>query len=58
MSSTTMTLEERFEALMRQNELLVKKIQDDTQRNQETQAQNEYLRRQLGTVLKQKVENE
>ena len=49
-----MTLEKRFEALMRQNEMLSKKIQEDTQRNQETQAQNEYLRKQLGTILKQK----
>ena len=42
-----MTLEKKFEALMRQNELLAKKIQEDTQRNQETQAQNEYLRSNL-----------
>ena len=54
MTSTSMTLEEKFEALMWQNELLSKKIQEDTQRNQETKAQNEFLRRQLGTVLKQK----
>ena len=52
--SSSMSLEERFEALMWQNELLEKKIQEDTQRNQETQAQNEYLRKQLGSVLKQK----
>ena len=49
-----MTLEEKFEALIRQNELLSKKIQEDSRRNQETQAQNEYFRKQLGTVLKQK----
>jgi len=49
-----MTLEERFEALMKQNEFLSKKIQEDAQKNQETQAQNEYLRKQLGYVLKQK----
>jgi len=34
--------------------LVAQKIQEDTQRNQETKAQNEFLRRQLGTVLKQK----
>jgi len=49
-----MTLEERFEALIKQNEFLSKKIQEDAQKNQETQAQNEYLRKQLGSVLKQK----
>jgi len=49
-----MSLEERFEALMGKNEMLAKKIHEDTQRNQETQAQNEYLRRQFGSVLKQK----
>ena len=54
MSAISMTLEERFEALMKQNEFLSKKIQEDAQKNQETQAQNEYLRKQLGYVLKQK----
>ena len=49
-----MSLEETFEALMRQNEMLAKNIHEDTQYNQETQAQNEYLRKQLGSVLKQK----
>ena len=34
--------------------MLAKKIQEDTEQNQETQAQNEYLRKQLGIVLKQK----
>jgi len=32
----------------------VKKIHEDAQHNQETQAQNEYLRKQLGSFLKQK----
>jgi len=54
MSATSMTLEERFEALMKQNEFLSTKIQEDSQKNQETQAQNEYLRKQLGSILKQK----
>jgi len=49
-----MTLEERFEALMKQNEFLASKIREDSQRHQEAQAQNEYLRKQLGSVLKQK----
>jgi len=33
MSSTSMSLEERFEALMKQNEFLASKIQEDSQRN-------------------------
>ena len=49
-----MTLEERFEALMKQNDFLSRNIQEDAQKNQETQAQNEYLQRQLGAYLKQK----
>ena len=49
-----MSLEEEFEALMRQNEMLVKKIHKDAQHNQETQAQNECLQKQLGSFLKQK----
>jgi len=54
MSSTSMSLEERFEALMKQNEFLASKIQEYSQRNQEAQAQNEYLRKQLGSFMKQK----
>jgi len=38
-----MSLEEKFDALMRQNEMLRKKIHEDAQHNQEIQAQNEYL---------------
>ena len=38
MSSKSMTLEERFEALMWQNEQLAKKIQEDTQRQGEFQS--------------------
>jgi len=40
-----MTLEERFEALMKQNEFQASKIREDSQKKQETQAQNEYLRK-------------
>jgi len=39
---------------MKQNEFPSKKIQEDTQKNQESHAENEYLRKQLGSVLKQK----
>ena len=54
MSSLSMTLEEKFEALMKQYEFLANKIREDSQKNQVTQAQNEYLRKQLGSILKQK----
>ena len=54
MASTGMTLEERFEALMKQAEFLVSKSREDSQRNQEIQAQNEYVQKQLGVFLKQK----
>jgi len=40
--------------LIKQNEFLSRKVQEDSQKKQETQAQNEYLRKQLGSVLKQK----
>ena len=49
-----MTLEEKFEGLMKQNEFFASKIREDWQKNLETQAQNKYLRKQLGSVLKQK----
>ena len=39
---------------MKQNEFFAKKIQKDARKNQETHVQNEYLRKQLGSVLKQK----
>ena len=39
---------------MKQNEFLSSKIQEDSQKQQETQAQNEYLRKKLGSDLKQK----
>ena len=51
--STSMSLEENFDALMRQNEMLLKKIHEDAQRELETQARNEYLQKQLGSFLKQ-----
>jgi len=40
-----MSLEEKFDTLMRQNEMLMKKIHEDAQRDQETKAQNEYLQK-------------
>ena len=45
MTLKSMTLEERFEALMKQNEFLASKIRVDSQKNQENQAENEYLRK-------------
>ena len=42
MSSST-SLEGKFDALIRQNEMIIKKIQKDAQRGLETKAQNEYL---------------
>jgi len=39
---------------MKQNEFLASKVREDSQKNQETQVQNEYLRKQSGSVLKQK----
>ena len=52
-SNSSITLEERFEALMKQNELLASKIREGSQKNQEIQAQNEYLGKQLGSILTQ-----
>ena len=49
-----MSLEEKFDALLRQNEMLMKKINEDTQCDQETKGQNEYLRKQHGVFFKQK----
>jgi len=51
---SSMCLEEKFDALMRQNEMLMKKTNEDSQQNQEIKAQNEYLHKQLGAFLKQK----
>ena len=48
-----MTFEERFEALMKQNEFLTRKFQEDARRDQETQAQNKYLQKQLDAYSKQ-----
>ena len=47
-----MSLEERFDALIKQNKFLASKIREDSQRNQEAQAQNDYLQKQLGSFLK------
>ena len=43
-----MTLEERLEALMKQNKILMETLSEEAQREQETRAKNEYLRKQLG----------
>ena len=44
MSSTTnLSLEERFEALTRHHEILMKSLSENAQREQETKAQIEYL---------------
>ena len=50
--SSSMSLEEKFDALVRQNEMLMNKINEDSQQNQETKAQNDYLRKQLGALMK------
>jgi len=43
--SASMNLEEKFDALMRHNEMLMKKFHEDTQRDQGNKAQNEHLRK-------------
>ena len=52
--SSSSSFEETFDALMNWNEMLLKKVHEDSQHNQETQAQNEYLWKQFGAFLKQK----
>ena len=42
-SSTNLSLEERFEALTRHHEILMKSLSEKAQREQETKAQIEYL---------------
>ena len=49
-----MSLEERLDALMKQNEFLSRKNQEDAKKDQETQAQNKCLQKQLDAYLKQK----
>ena len=46
-----MSLEGKFDALMRQNEMLMKKINEDTQLDQETKAQNESQQDKLHPYL-------
>jgi len=55
--TASMSLKERLDALMWKKELFLKKINEDSQHNQETKAQNEYLRKQLGAFLKQNQKN-
>ena len=52
-SSTNLSLEERFEALTRHHEILMKSLSENAQHEQETKAQIECLRKQLGVYLKQ-----
>ena len=59
--SSSVSLDEKFEAIMKdyqsllaQNEILTSKNNEDTQRDQELKAQNEYLKKQLGAFLKKK----
>ena len=58
--STGTSLDEKFEAIMKkyqslldENEILIRKINEDAQHDQELKAQNEYLRRQMGEFIKQ-----
>ena len=51
---SSMSMDEKFKAIIRQNEMWMKKINEDTQHDEETKAQNKYLRKQLGAFLKQK----
>ena len=48
-----MTLEERFDPLVKQNEFPTRRIQEDARRDQETQAQHKYLQKQLDAYSKQ-----
>jgi len=54
-------LDEKFEAIVKnyqsisaENEILMRKINEDAQRDQELKAANEYLKKQLGDFMKQK----
>jgi len=60
--SASISLDEKFEAGMKnsqslspQTELLMRKLNEGAPCDQELQAKNEYLRKQLGAVLKQKL---
>jgi len=59
--STRTSLDEKFDAVIKnyqslstQNELLMRKHNEGVQHDQELQAQNEYLRKNLGAILEQK----
>ena len=59
--STSTSLDGKCEAVMKnyqslsaKNELLMRKVNEGAQHDQELQAQNDYLRKQLGAILKQK----
>ena len=52
-SSTTMSLEERYEALTRHHDILMKALNEEIQHEQECKAQIECFWKQLGVYLKQ-----
>jgi len=52
--STSLSLEEKLDVVLKSNEKITSSNQEWKSSNQELTAQNEYLRKQLGTFLKQK----
>ena len=52
--STSLSLEEKLDAILKSNHEITSSNQELKSSNQELQAQNEYLRKQLGLFLKQK----
>ena len=54
MTSPRVSLEERIDAILKNNHEITSSNQELKSSNQELKAQNDYLRRQLGMFLKQK----
>jgi len=52
--STSLSIEEKLDAVLKSNHEITSSNQELKSSNQELKAQNEYLRKQLGTFLKQK----
>ena len=52
--STSLSIEEKLDAILKSNHEITSSNQELKSSNQELKAQNEYLRKQLGTFLKQK----
>ena len=52
--STSMSIEEKLDAILKNNHEITSSNQELKSLNQELKAQNEYLRKQLGTFLKKK----